>query len=86
MFDGPDFPNSLDESIFESWLETGRESKMSYAYLLVVWDALERHYFPVYVEDRSAFDKYQMYPDSVTNESLIAIYDLYSESKIQRAI
>jgi hypothetical protein len=28
MFSGPDFPKSLDEEVFGSWLEKGRLSKI----------------------------------------------------------
>lgn len=82
MFNGPDYPQSLDEAQFDSWLEKGRESKISYNYLLIIWDAFETKYLPVYVEDRSKLTAYDAYCESVSNESLVAVYDLYSESRI----
>ncbi|MCV9385931.1 hypothetical protein [Reichenbachiella ulvae] len=82
MFDGSDYPKSLSEEVFEEWLEQGRESKLSYAYLLIVWDAFEEKYLPEYTEDRQAINRYERYQGSTGRESLVAVYDLYSESKI----
>lgn len=82
MFDSPDFPRSLEEREFESWLERGRESKISYSYLLVIWDELEGKYFPEFVENRSEINRYERYGDSPDRQSLVAAYDLYSESRI----
>lgn len=82
MFDSPDFPLSLDEKEFESWMETGRESKISYAYMLVIWDELEVKYSPVYVENRSEIGRFDRFGDSPERQSLIAAYDLYSESRV----
>lgn len=58
MFDSKEYPKSLSEDLFETWLEAGRESKMSYEYMLVVWDDLEADYHPEYVENRSQIAKY----------------------------
>lgn len=82
MFDGPGFPQSLDELLFETWLEEGRMSKIGYYYLLVVWDEFEEKYLPVYIEERDKIQEYQLYGESVGQESLVAVYDLYSESRI----
>lgn len=82
MFDSPDFPQSLEEREFESWLERGRESKISYSYLLVIWDELEGKYSPEFVENRSEINRYERYGDSPDRQSLVAAYDLYSESRI----
>lgn len=82
MFDSPDFPQSLDENEFESWLESGRESKISYAYLLVIWDELEGRYSPVFVEKRAEINRYERYGDSPDRQLLVAAYDLYSESRV----
>jgi hypothetical protein len=82
MFDGSDFPKSLDEELFNRWLENGRQSKIGYNYLLVVWDEYESAYKPVYVEHRSMIADFEPYRIAVGRESLIAAYDLYSESRI----
>jgi hypothetical protein len=82
MFDGADFPASLDEDVFNLWLENGRQSKIRYNYLLIVWDEYESKYRPVYAEHRDEIGQYEMYRTSVGRESLIAAYDLYSESRI----
>jgi hypothetical protein len=82
MFNGPDFPKALDEAVFNTWLETGRLEKMGYNYLLVIWDEYDSQYRPVYARDRDEIGKYQAYKSSVGRESLIAAYDLYSESKV----
>jgi hypothetical protein len=82
MFDNSDFPKSLDESLFETWLEEGRMRKIGYKYMIIVWDVFETKYFPVYTETREKFADYEMYGSSNGSESLVAIYDLYSHSKI----
>jgi hypothetical protein len=79
MFEGPGFPKSLDEEVFKRWLENGRQSKLGYQYLLVVWDEYEASYQPLYVETR---DEMVKHTKSGIGEKLIAAYDLYSESKI----
>ena len=81
MFEGPDFPKSLDEELFDGWLESGRQQKMSYNYLLIVWDELESKYQPVYVEDREEIDNYTR-NKNIGTELLVAAYDLYSESRV----
>jgi hypothetical protein len=82
MFEGSDFPKSLDEETFNLWLENGRQSKIGYNYLLIVWDEYEAAYRPVYVEPREEIGSYQKYNESTGRESLVAAYDLYSESRI----
>jgi len=82
MFDGSDFPKSLDEEVFNLWLENGRQSKIGYNYLLIVWDEYESDYRPVYVERRDEIGEYETYGTSTGRESLVAGYDLYSESRI----
>ena len=79
MFDGPDFPKSLDEEVFNLWLENGRRAKIGYNYLLIIWDAYESAYQPVYVSRRDEIDGYR---GSSPRESFVAAYDLYSESRI----
>ena len=79
MFDGADFPKPLDEELFDSWLENGRQSNLRYSYLLIIWDELESDYQPVYVESRDELNGYTPLPG---RESLVAAYDLYSESRI----
>ena len=82
MFEGADFPKSLDEELFDSWLEHGRDSKMSYAYMLVIWNELDASYQPLYMESREALNEYAQDKTSHDRERLIAAYDLYSEAKI----
>ncbi|MBT1703335.1 hypothetical protein [Chryseosolibacter indicus] len=79
MFDGPDFPKALDEEVFNLWLENGRLSKIGYNYLFIVWDEFESSYQPVYAERRDEIGQYKL---SSSRERLIAVYDLYSESRI----
>ena len=79
MFDGPDFKKSLDEEVFNSWLENGRTSKLGHKFLLVVWDEYESAYQPVYVENREEITEFK---SSSSREKLVAAYDLYSESRI----
>lgn len=82
MFDGSDYPKSLDEAQFDDWLENGRQSKIRYAYLLIIWNELDAAYLPVYTENRATINTYELFGESSGYESLIAVYDLYSESRI----
>ncbi len=82
MFEGSEFPKSLNETVFNEWLENGRQSKIGYHYLLVIWDDYEAEYRAVYVERREEIGQYENHQSSVGRESLVAAYDLYSESRI----
>jgi hypothetical protein len=82
MFDSTEYPKSLDEAVFDSWLEHGRASKIPYAYLLLVWDELDEKYFPVFIENRAEIDAFEKYGDSPVRQVLVAAYDLYSESRV----
>jgi hypothetical protein len=82
MFDSTEYPKSLDEAVFDSWLEQGRASKIPYAYLLLVWDELDEKYFPVFIENRAEIDAFEKYGDSPVRQVLVAAYDLYSESRV----
>jgi hypothetical protein len=82
MFEGSDFPNALDEELFNVWLENGRLNKRRYNYLLIVWDEYESKYRPSYAEHRDEIGEYEAYKVSTGRESLVAAYDLYSESRI----
>ncbi|MDR7132365.1 hypothetical protein J2X69_004732 [Algoriphagus sp. 4150] len=82
MFEGPDYPKSIKEELFESWLEEGRASKISYHFMLIVWNVYDEKYNPVYVESREEIENYELYPDAKGSEALIAVYDLYSESRV----
>lgn len=82
MFETPERPKSLDEETFESWFEKGRESKISYAYILIIWDEVEENYSPVYLEERAEVEEYQSSGEFYVRQKLVAVYDLYSESRI----
>lgn len=82
MFDGSEFPQSLDEEVFATWLEEGRQSLLSYQYLLIIWDELDAAYQPVYVAARDEIQSYERNQQATGRESLIAAYDLYSESRV----
>lgn len=82
MFDSSDFPKSLDESTFDAWLEAGRQSRIGYHYLMIIWNEMEDAYHPIYVENRAQLKSYPHYHSSTSRESLIAAYDLYSESRV----
>jgi len=85
MFDSSDYPKALDEAVFDDWLAKGRMSKIGYYYLLIIWNELEAEYQPVYAESRDIIREYELYKQSTTHESLIAVYDLYSESRINES-
>lgn len=82
MFDSPDYPKSLPESLFDSWFEQGRSSRIPYAYLLIVWDEMEGKYRPVFVEKRIEIEGYEKYGQSPATQTLVAAYDLFSEGRI----
>ncbi|WP_209331247.1 hypothetical protein [Lunatimonas salinarum] len=82
MFDSPDYPLHLEESLFDQWLERGRSSPIPYAYLLVVWDELDRRYLPIYTQSRSEMNQFARFGASPDQRSMVAAYDLYSESRI----
>ena len=82
MFESPDFPDSLDESQFESWLEAGRDSKIPYAYLMVVWDELDSRYLPQYAESREEIENYPKYGSAPDHQTLVAAYALHSEGRV----
>lgn len=82
MFNGADYPKALDEEVFTLWLENGRQSRIGYQYLLVIWDEFESAYRPVYVSRRDDIGTFDVYKTSAARESLVAAYDLYSESRI----
>ncbi|MFY0627602.1 MAG: hypothetical protein JXR07_14965 [Reichenbachiella sp.] len=82
MFESSDYPKSLDESVFSEWLEKGRANKIRYNFLLIVWDEFECNYQPVYLELRKEIEAYNERSNISSRESLIAVYDLYSESRI----
>ena len=82
MFNGPAFPKPLEEDTFNRWLEDGRLSKLGHKYLLIIWDEFDSVYRPIYTSHQDELKKYPAYKSSVGHESLIAAYDLYSESKI----
>ena len=80
MFENHNYQKSLDEEIFESWLEKVRNRNLGYNYLLVVWNMQEEDFKPVYLDHRDQIDDYKTIIDS--QEVLIAAYDIYSESRI----
>jgi len=82
MFEGRDYPKSLDESQFEIWLEEGRENPINYEYMLVIWDEFESTYKAEYVENRAALSSIAIFGVDIAQETVIAVYDLYSESRI----
>ncbi len=79
MFESTD-RKALDESVFDSWLEKGRDSRLGYHYLLILWSEMEEEYKPVFAASRSEVETH----DTNTNsyEILVAVYDLYSESRV----
>ncbi|OEK06706.1 hypothetical protein [Roseivirga misakiensis] len=84
MFDGPDYRKSLDEDVFDEWLEAGRSSKLNSEFMLVVWDDQDQNYYPEYVRDRAAIETSGLEYYGQTNDirSVVAIYHLYSESRV----
>lgn len=84
MFEAHRFSKPLDDDQFEAWLQKGRDSKIGYQYLLIVWHILDEEYRPIYFENRTALNV-QITAASNITEEIVAAYDLYSESKISLA-
>ncbi|MBW3469489.1 hypothetical protein [Arthrospiribacter ruber] len=82
MFDSPDYPGPLLEATFDKWLEAGRESKIPFAYLLIIWDELDGQYLASYTENRSEIKNFARYGHSPEHRTLVAAYDLFSEGRI----
>jgi hypothetical protein len=82
MFSGATFPKPLEESLFEEWFQIGRASKIGYLYMLIIWDNYDDEYQAIYAEERDSIYKYERYESSTGRESLVAAYDLYSESRV----
>ncbi|QDH80377.1 hypothetical protein FKX85_15555 [Echinicola soli] len=82
MFDSSDYPKPLDEALFETWFEEGRDKKIAYNYLLIIWNVLDEVYRPTYVENREELKSFETYPHNTGQEGLVAIFDLYSESRV----
>jgi hypothetical protein len=82
MFEGPNYPQPLDESLLTEWMEKGRSSKIPYAYLVILWDELESAYAPVFLAQRSELHKFPRYGQAPDHQLLVAAYDLYSETRV----
>lgn len=81
MFENLHFQSSLEEDRFDEWLADGRESKIRYDYLVVLWDEIEKDYRPVYLSERSDLEKYKEDRNNIS-DVFVAAYDLYTESKV----
>lgn len=84
MFEGPEYRKSLDEDTFDQWLENGRESRMNYEFMLVIWDDMEQSYHPEYAENRQMISSkgHGHYGKTNALTSIVAVYNLFSEAKI----
>ena len=80
MFESTEDDRSLSEEVFESWLKKGRSARVCYEYLIIIWNQWDRDFQPVYRETREQAKAYSEHLDA--NEELVAVYDLYSESRI----
>lgn len=80
MFESSGHGGSLDEELFEAWLEKGRSGKVGFHYLIVIWNSWDNDFRPAYVETREDIYDYQKNIDAT--EEMVAIYDLYSESRV----
>ena len=74
------FGKALNEETFDSWMEKGRKSNIGYHYLAIIWNTLEEDYQSAFIETREDLDKLPIHLG--LQEKLVAIYDLYSESRI----
>ena len=83
MFEGAEYPQSLDESTLERWFEQGRSSRIPYTYLVIIWDDRESSYSPVFLEERVELDNYSKDDRGYSNQWFVAAYDLFSESRVK---
>ncbi|MEQ9219370.1 MAG: hypothetical protein RLO17_15070 [Cyclobacteriaceae bacterium] len=74
------FGKALDEETFDSWLEKGRSNNIGYHYLVIIWNTLEEEYQSAFIEAREELG--QLPSHLGLQEKLVAVYDLYSESRI----
>ncbi|SNT26796.1 hypothetical protein SAMN05421640_3056 [Ekhidna lutea] len=81
MFENLNFDEPLDENRFDQWFDEGRESKIRFEYLVVLWDEMEKDYRPVFLAERAKLKKYVDDPANV-GDVFVAAYDLYTESKV----
>ncbi len=82
MFENHKKSGSLDEDLLQVWFEKGRNSKIFYKYLLIIWNEMDSEYRPEYLENRKALENYHQSYNANDSESLIAVYDVFSESRI----
>ncbi|WP_162419254.1 hypothetical protein [Cyclobacterium roseum] len=82
MFEGPNYPQPLDESLFGEWLENGRSTIIPHSYLLIIWDELDTAYLPVYTNDRDELQQFPRLGQAPDHQLLVAAYDLYSETRV----
>jgi hypothetical protein len=74
------YGKSLDEETFDAWLEKGRSSNLGYHFLIVIWNTLEEEYLPTFAASRDDLAQFQTHHGG--HEIVVAIYDLYSESRV----
>ncbi len=79
MFESFGNGKSLDEDLFDEWLEKGRENKIGYQFMLVTWTVQDEDFKPIYFLNRE--DLMSFRADGI-QEKAIAAYDLFSESRI----
>lgn len=82
MFENSGFSKSLDEDVVQEWLEKGRESKIYYKYLLIIWNEFAVDYQALYLEDRNSLNEHKRLNKSNASETVVAAYDIFSESRI----
>lgn len=82
MFENLNLGESLDEELFDHWLDSGRESKIRYSYLVILWDEVEKDFRPVYLEDREELERYVENKGVAVGDLVVGAYDLFSESKV----
>lgn len=82
MFETLGFPKGLDESVFQKWLDKGRNSPLSVNYLIVKWNEMEEEFEPQYLEHKEQIKELSSEQKNYTNEKIVAVYDIYSESRI----
>ncbi len=79
MFGSMGFGKELDETIFEEWLEKGRNQLVGYKIMAISWETIEEEFQHNYFFDK---DQLNDFVHEQGTSVFIAAYDLYSESRL----
>lgn len=82
MFENHTKSGSLNEDLLQIWFEKGRNSRIVYKFLLIIWNESDLEFKPLYLENRKELEDYHKGYNANDSETLIAVYDVFSESRV----